>query len=115
MFGMEKLNDYIDQTEQVLMELDMDDPTVMQSMAGGMAMSGGKTLKDYLNAEQYAKVDEMFKSFMGISVDAVKNYRPMFLSVMISTSPKSIGCQAPGSYELSLTQTAAAKKNLLSD
>lgn len=110
MFGMDKINSYIDQSEQILMELDMDNVTEMQTMATGAMMTDGKTLKDLLNDEQYSKVDEMFKNIIGISVDTVKTYRPMFLSVMISTSPKSMGCQTPGSYELSLLQTAATKK-----
>lgn len=110
MFGMEKINGYIDQSEQLLMELEMDNMTEMQSMATKIAMPDGKTLKDYLNAEQYAKVDEMFKNYMGVSVDMFKSYRPMFLSVMISTSPKSLGCSAPGSYDLSFMQTAIGKK-----
>lgn len=110
MFGMEKLNNYIDQSEQVLMELDLDDPTVMQSMVGSMTMPDGKTLKDFLNPEQYAKVDEMFKDKIGISVDLVKTYRPMMLSVMVSTSPKSLGCTTPNSYDMSFSQTAVTKQ-----
>jgi uncharacterized protein len=110
MFGMDKLNGYLDQTEQVLMELDLDDPAVMQSMAGGLAMPDGKTLKDFLTAEQYAKVDEMFRSRLGFSVDAVKNYRPMLLASFVSTSPKVLGCATPSSYDMSFSQTAVTKK-----
>ncbi|MBX7169878.1 MAG: TraB/GumN family protein [Pyrinomonadaceae bacterium] len=110
MFGMDKLKEYISQSNQVLMELDLDDPATMQAMTGNLAMPDGKTLKDYLTDEQYAKVDEMFKKYTGISVDLVKSYRPMLSSVMISTSPKAINCQAPGSYDLTFSQFAASKK-----
>lgn len=110
MFGMEKLNGYIDQTEGLLMELDLDNPAELQSMAAGLAMPNGKTLKDFLTEEKYAKVDEMFKNNLGVSVENFKNYKPFMLSVMISTSPKSIGCTPPGSYDMSFTQTAIAKK-----
>lgn len=108
--GMDKLLGFMDQTEQVLMELDMDDATEMQSMGAGAALPAGKTLNDYLTAEQYAKVDALFKEYVGVSVDAAKTVNPMFLSIMISTSPKVLGCNQPGSYELSFVQAAAAKK-----
>lgn len=113
MFGMEKLNGYIDQTEKVMMELDLSNPSELQVMLAGMIMPNGKTLKDFLTAEQYAKVDEMFKDNLGASVENFKSYKPFLLNVIIATSPKSLGCTAPGSYDLSFSQTAAAKKKLI--
>jgi uncharacterized protein YbaP (TraB family) len=109
MFSMEKLNGYLDQTDQLLMELDLDNAAEMMAMGQGMQMAGGKTLKDFLTAEQFAKVDEMFKNYMGFSAENVKQIKPFISSVMISTSPKALGC-APNSYELSFLKAAAEKK-----
>jgi len=109
MFSMEKLNGYLDQTDQVIMELDMDNTAEMTAMGQGMQMADGKTLKDFLTAEQFAKVDEMFKTYMGFSAENVKQIKPFISSVMISTSPKALGC-APDSYELSFLKTATEKK-----
>lgn len=109
MFSMEKLNGYLDQTERLVMELDMDDPTLAQEMGKGMIIPDGKTLKDFLTAEEYAKVDEMFKNYMGASVENFKQIKPFALAVMISTNPKALGC-SPNSYETSLLQSAVAKK-----
>jgi uncharacterized protein YbaP (TraB family) len=110
MFGMEKLNGYLDQTEKVMLELDLSSPSELQAMAAGLNMPGGKTLKEFLTAEQYAKVDQMFKDNLGASVENFKSYKPFLLNVLIATSPKSLGCTPPGSYDLSFSQTAAAKK-----
>lgn len=110
MFGMDKLNELIGQSEQLLMEIDLDDPAVMQSMVASASMPDGKSLKDYLTPDQYAKVDEMFKNYVGVSVDLLNKYRPMMISVAFTSSPKVIGCQPPGSYDLSFMQTAVAKK-----
>jgi uncharacterized protein YbaP (TraB family) len=110
MFSMEKLTGYLDQTDRLLMELDMDDAEQLQSMGKGMIMPDGKTLHDLLTAEQYAKVDEMFKNNLGISVDKLKMVKPFALSVMISTNPKAIGCSPPAAYETALLQAATAKK-----
>lgn len=109
MFSMEKLNGYLDQTDRLIMEIDFDNAEEMQSMGNDLQMAGGKTLKDFLNAEQFAKVDEMFKNYMGISAENVKQIKPFFLAVMVSTSPKALGCN-PGSYEKSFLQSAIEKK-----
>lgn len=109
MFSMEKLGGYIDQTDQLIMELDMDNAAEMMAIGQGMQMADGKTLKDFLTAEQFVKVDEMFKSYMGFSAENVKQIKPFISSVMILTSPKALGC-APDSYELSFLKAAAEKK-----
>ena len=108
--SMDKFAPYIDKSDQLIMELDMDDPAVTGSMAKGAAMSDGRTIKDLLTTEQYAKVDELFKNSLGVSVDAVKMLKPAILSVLIVTSPKMLGCGPPSSYELSFVKVAADKK-----
>ena len=108
MLPMAKLGGYLDLTDRLLMELDLDNAAEMTAMGQGMQMSGGKTLKDFLTAEEFAKVDEMFKNYMGFSAENVKQIKPFISSVMISTSPKALGC-APDSYELALLKAAAEK------
>jgi uncharacterized protein len=110
MVGIDKLNGLINQSEQLLMEVDLDDPAVMQSAAAGLTIPNGKTLNDYLNAEQYAKVDEMFKNYVGVSVDNLKSYYPMALSVVVTGSQKAMGCQTPSSYDLTFMQNAVKNK-----
>jgi uncharacterized protein YbaP (TraB family) len=107
-FGMDKLSAYFDQTERLYLELDMDNPEVMGKLVNSMNMPEGKTLKDYLTEEKYAKVDEMFRNILGVPVGMLGKFNPFGLSVAISTSPKSIGCAAPDSYELKLLSLAAA-------
>lgn len=109
MFSMEKLNGYLDQTDRLVMEIDMDNAEEMQSMGKGLQMPGGKTLKDFLTAEQFTKVDEMFKNYVGVSAENVKHIKPFFLAIMVATSAKAIGC-TPGSYEASFLQAATGKK-----
>jgi len=108
--SMDKFSPYIDKSDQLIMELDMDDPAVTGSMAMGAAMSDRRTIKDLLTAEQYAKVDELFKNSLGVSIDAVKTLKPAILNVLILTSPKMLGCGPPSSYELSFVKVAADKK-----
>lgn len=109
MIASEKLNPYLDKTEQMILELDMDDPAVMQSMVGAMAMPGGKTLKDLYTDEEYIRLDTALKNTVGVSVDAVKGIRPTMLSVMLLTNPKSLGC-TPSAVDTMVMQAAVARK-----
>jgi uncharacterized protein YbaP (TraB family) len=99
MFSLEKIGSYLNQTDGLVLELDMDDPNVMSKMATALNMPEGKKLQDLLTPEKYAKVDEMFKKTLGVPVEVLKQFTPTGLSLIISTSPKSLGCAKPDSYE----------------
>jgi uncharacterized protein len=114
MFAMDKLSSYFDQTDGLILELDMDDTEVMKKMTTALNMPEGKNLKDLLTPEKYAKVDEMYKNIYGVPVEAFKAFNPMGLSIIISTSPKSIGCPVPASYEAKFLEMATkAKKDVV--
>ena len=106
---MEKFTPFIDKSDQLIMEIDMDDPIETGAMAKGAAILDGRTIKDVMTPEQYAKVDEMFKNTVGVSVENVKMLKPAILGVLVITSPKMLGC-SPASYELSLVKLAGDKK-----
>lgn len=110
MFPAEKLKSYVNQTEQVILEIDIDDQAEMQKAAKGLMLPDGKTTKDYLKPEEYAKVDEIFKNYLGVSFDRFQTFKPDMASVILLTSPKVIGCQPPASYDIFLAQTAIANK-----
>jgi uncharacterized protein YbaP (TraB family) len=110
MFSMETLTSYIDKTQQLVMELDMDDPQVMQSMMNDIFIPGGKAITDFLTPDESAKVDEMIKNSLGVSLDQVKTVKPVMLEAMLMASPKVLGCSPPSSYELSFVKIAAKEK-----
>lgn len=109
MVPFKSLDTYLARTEQLMMEIDMDDAAEMQLMTRGIIISDGKTLKDFLTPEQFVKVDEMMKSLLGYSAEDLKMVKPLMLGVMALTSPKAIGC-TPTVYDLTLMQNAVAKK-----
>ncbi|MFN2501946.1 MAG: TraB/GumN family protein [Pyrinomonadaceae bacterium] len=110
MLPMDKLKGFLGQTDQLVMEVDMDDPSELMTMGMSMMIPDGKTLKDFLTTEQYAKVDQMFTNILGQSVDRFKSVKPSLLQVMIVANPKVLGCMAPSSYDMELMQTAVAGK-----
>ena len=103
------LQPYIEKTDQMLMEIDMDDPVEMGSMSKTIFIPEGKTLKDFLSPEQFLKVDEMTKSLLGAPAENLMKLKPSILSVMAIASAKSMGCM-PSVYDLLLMQAAVAKK-----
>jgi uncharacterized protein YbaP (TraB family) len=107
---MEKFTPFIDSTDQMIMEIDMDDPAEMGAMTKGAMITDGRTIKDVLSAEQYAKVDEMFKTTMGSSIEPLKMLKPSILGVLVLTSPKMLGCSPLGSYEMNFIKVASEKK-----
>jgi uncharacterized protein len=109
MVPFEDLDVYLNQTDQLMMEVDMDDPAEMLSMTKGVIMTDGKTLKDYLKPEEFAKVDEMAKNLLGYSAENVKMVKPSIIAVLLVTSPKAIGC-TPTVYDMSLMKSAVEKK-----
>lgn len=111
MFPQEKLKGYLAQTEQLMLEFDMDDPTVMQQAVKATMLPDGKSVKDFVKPEEYAKIDELFKNYVGISFDHLQNYKPMASQALLLTSPKVLACgQQPVIYDMFLAQTAAAEK-----
>ena len=110
MFSSHKLKNLIDQTGQIMLETDFLDPAALQKAALASKLLGGKTMKDYLTPEEYAKIDEYFKTYMGISFDYLNSFKPIFATTAVLSSPKMLGCQPPIIYDKFLAETAVAKK-----
>jgi uncharacterized protein len=109
MIPLESLDTYLAQTDQMVMEIDLDDPTEMSQLTKAVIMPDGKSMKDFLTPEQFAKVDEMLKNALGYSAENVKMIKPAFLTVLVLTSPKLIGCTTTA-YDVSLMKNALAKQ-----
>lgn len=90
-------------TEQLVLEVDMDDPNLQMEMMSNVSMAGGMTLDKLLSEEDYKKTDEFIKSGMGMGVEMFKTWQPMLLTGMIA--PQFIE-GSPASYEASLVQFA---------
>lgn len=103
----QKVKDALDQTDQVVLELDMDDPAMQGKMIQGMAMKGGKTLKDFVSDEDFQLIDKLFKENLGMSVSLMQNVKPFFL--MATFYPKMIDCPIE-SYETELMKVAQEQK-----
>ncbi len=110
LFPLETVKTYISQTEKLMLEIDLSDPAVIKKATDGAKLPDGKTAKDYMKAEDYAKVDALFKTYVGVSFDQLAGFRPFATSILFIMSPKVIGCAAVPGYDKMLSDLATANK-----
>ncbi|WP_460613772.1 TraB/GumN family protein [Hymenobacter seoulensis] len=99
----EPLKQAFARTKQVVMELDMDSPTMMQEMQAGMMMTDGQTLEKLLSAADYARVGDYLKAKAGIPIAQIGMLKPFIVSSLLY--PAMLGC-TPASYETTFVKLA---------
>lgn len=107
----EKIGSYISQTEQMMLETDLDDPEVTRKVAEAALPKGDKTLKDHLTAEEFKKLDDLYKSYLGFSVELLQGVNPTIVSTYFFLSPKVIGCPKAARLDQDLAEVAKVRKN----
>ncbi len=97
----------LDDTKLLVLEIDMDDPSMQMTMMKGMYMKEGKTIKDLVTEEEYITISKFVKEQMGMPLDAMGNIKPFFITAMFY--PKLLGCPVQ-SYEEALMKVAHAQE-----
>ena len=91
------------ETKQLYLEIDFDDPSLQSNMLQGMMLGGGKTLKDYMKADDFTLLDAYLKRNLGNGLGQLGGLQPIaLLSAMYITLMK---CQ-PASYDLTFAELA---------
>lgn len=109
-----------DASQKVTFEInmkEMNNPMAMISIFTKALMPNGKTLKDFLNAEDYGLVQRKFDS-IGMPLKMLERIKPMFLSVMLGTDGEKITADGGGisetskstSYEMEFLQMGEKQK-----
>lgn len=80
----------LNQTEQLYLELDMDDKSMQMQMMKFMMMKDGVKLSTLLNAEDFKIVDEFLKKNMNMSAKMFDSFKPFMITTMLY--PKMIDC-----------------------
>lgn len=102
----DKVTTAFNKSDQLVLELDFDDPTVMPTIQQNMMYKDGTTAKSYLNEDEYKMVKGFFSDSLNMPFERLQTIKPFFLSSM--TMMHFLGCQ-PASFEQKLT--AMAKEN----
>lgn len=93
----------LDETSQVVLEVDMDDPEMMTKMMGGMYMKDGKKISDFVSEEEYVVIDSMLTKEVGMPLKMFETMKPFFVISMLY--PKMIDCPMQ-SFEQELMKVA---------
>ena len=86
----EYLIDKTNIAEQLVLELDMDDPTMMLKTMKGMAMKGDTTLKMLVGEDEFLKASVFMKDSMSFNLRSVEKVKPFMIYAMLM--PKLMDC-----------------------
>ncbi len=94
----------IEQTEKICLEMDLDDPALMLQIAKLMTATDGKKLSDYFSESEYKMVKKYFMDSVGINLIMLNNMKPFVLATLFK--PTGTDCDSTVSYEFIMTDYA---------
>ena len=93
----------LDETKQLFLEIDMDDPELQKQMMINMTMKDGASLSNLISKEDFSIVDDFLQKNMGMSAKMIDNFKPFMISSMLL--PKLLDCPIK-SFEMELIKVA---------
>ena len=103
----EKIRMALDESEELVLEMDMSDPTLQTRMMQMAAMSDGQTLDKLMSEEDYALLDKKLRKVAVIPLGQVSTYKPFMISTFLLS--EYVGSQ-PASFELALMTMASQRE-----
>lgn len=97
----------LDNTQQLYLELDMDDPNMQMAMMGGMMMKDGKTMSEMASEEDFKAVDAFLQENIGMPAKMLNTIKPAMISTMLI--PKLMDCPMK-SFEEELMKVTKEQK-----
>lgn len=102
----DKVKKALDNTEQLCLELDMDDASMQGEMLKSMLMKDGVTLKSLATEADFKIVDTFLTNNVGYSAEILNPVKPFMISTMLY--PKMLGCEMQ-SVETELMEIAKSQ------
>lgn len=99
------------QTQQVYLEIDMDDPKMMPEMMKSMYMTDGSTIKTLLSEPDYQKVSQFFKDTLKMNIATMDKMKPFVLGSMSVT--KLLSCPTQSYEETFMKMAKQENKEIL--
>ncbi|ARS37335.1 TraB/GumN family protein [Pontibacter actiniarum] len=103
----EALQEKMRQTEQLTLELDMDDPHMMAQMMQFAVLPEGQSLRAMFSEEEYNLLLDYFSVKMGVNLLYMDNMKPFILQTMLLANLTDC---TPASYEQKLMELAHAQQ-----
>ena len=95
-------------SNEIYMELDMDDPSTMLSGMLYMNMKNGKKLEDLYTPEEYKRVQNYFSDTLKTPIMFLDKAKPYFLVALLY--PRMMKCATPAGVEEELMKIAKEDK-----
>ncbi|PIE48547.1 MAG: TraB/GumN family protein [Flavobacteriales bacterium] len=106
----QKVKDAFEQSDELYLELDMDDPKMMRKMMSKMMLAQDDELANHVDSTEYKLLDAYLKENVGMSFGQFNRFKPLYLS---STVVASLVGKQIVSFEMRFINMAkAAKKEL---
>ena len=99
------------ETQQVYLEVDMDDPKMMPEMMKSMYMTDGSTIKTLLSEPNYQKVSQFFKDTLKMNIATMDKMKPFVLGSMSIT--KLLSCPTQSYEETFMKMAKIENKEIL--
>ena len=106
----DKVKDAVKASSKVYLELDFDDPEMMQKMQANMLMEGDASIKNLLPDSTFQKASRSFLTTTGISLEMLSKMKPILLSVMLY--PSLMKCELASPEQLFSTMAAEQNKSV---
>ncbi len=103
-----QLKEALKQSDEIYMELDMDDPSILLSGMLYMNMKDGKKLSDLYTPEEYSKLQAYFTDSLNTPMMLLQRAKPYFLVALLY--PKMMDCPSPAGIEEELLKIAKEEK-----
>jgi uncharacterized protein len=98
----------IAQVQQLYLEIDMDDPSVLLASAATMRMPGNQNLRDIMTNSDYRKVKNFFEQERRVPFWTMANIRPFYLASFVDSRKQSCNTDSRENFLL-----RAARKHKL--
>lgn len=79
-----------EETNQLYLEVDMDDPNLQMAMMSGLQMKNGTTISSFLTEDEVKLVDDFIQNNVGVPLKMVDSFKPSLLTSMYL--PKLLDC-----------------------
>ena len=101
------LREKLTNSEQLVLELDFDEPGMVQEMQQAMMQPAETPLRELMAEEEYAQLSQFFQDSLNIPEQMLAQLNPIALYGAVAS--KMLGCQ-PGSYEQALVAVAQERQ-----
>ena len=104
-FLPEQTESILEQCDQLVLEMDISDPAVLQTVQKGMINPQRKNIKSDLTDEDQKLLNDVLTQTLGVGIDQMGIMKPWALSTVLSVK-LGLDCDQPSQYEMEFLKLA---------